>query len=39
MFDLNNLLVQYLRQLRAGGRLKNGMNSAQAGDLLKNVSQ
>jgi hypothetical protein len=32
-------LFQYLRQLRAGGRLKNGMNSAQAGDLLKNVSQ
>jgi predicted ATP-dependent endonuclease of OLD family len=32
-------LEQYLRQLRAGGRLKNGMNSAQAGDLLKNVSQ
>ena len=31
--------IQYLRQLCAGGRLKNGMNSAQAGDLLKNVGQ
>ena len=30
---------QYLRQLWTSGRLKNGVNSAQAGDLLKNVSQ
>jgi hypothetical protein len=30
---------QYHRQLWAGGRLKNWVNSAQSGDLLENVSQ
>ena len=32
-------IMQYLRQLRRSGRLKNRMNSTQAGDLLKNISQ
>jgi hypothetical protein len=32
-------LSQYHRQLWAGGRLKNWVNSAQSGDLLENVSQ
>jgi formylglycine-generating enzyme required for sulfatase activity len=30
---------QYLRQLWAGGRLKNWVNSTQTGDLLKDLSQ
>ena len=34
-----NELDQYLRQLWISGRLKNWVNSAQAGDLLKNVGQ
>jgi hypothetical protein len=32
------LYGQYLRQLRSSGRLKTWVNSAQASDLLKNVS-
>jgi uncharacterized membrane protein len=32
-------LIQYLRQLRTSGRLKYWVNSAQTGNLLKNVSQ
>jgi hypothetical protein len=29
--------IQYLRQLLAGSRLKNRVNSAQMGDLLENL--
>jgi predicted transcriptional regulator len=35
----NCILLQYLRQLGASGWLKNRVNSAQTGNLLKNVSQ
>lgn len=35
----NHFMKQYLRQLWSSGRLKNRVNSAQASDLLENLSQ